>query len=108
MIERHYKYLKMVKIEELPERYMEVAQVIGVENMVRLAEKFPGVPLYFKQPDKILFQAKRDYILDNFTGSNRRELALDTGLPLATVYKIIQDDLDAVNEVPTWKQETLI
>lgn len=105
MNERHLNYLEFLTIEALPERYQEVALAIGIEAMVKLAEAFPGVPIYMKQPDKILFPAKRAYILAKFTGANHRRLALETGLPLATVYDILKDERE---EKHGWKQEALI
>lgn len=105
MSDQHAKYLEYLQVEELPERYQEVALVIGKEAMVKLAVAFPGVPLYFKHVDKILYPAKRAYILDKFTGANHRRLALETGLPLATVYDLIKDDRE---EKQGWKQEALI
>lgn len=105
MSDTHAKYLDYLQIEELPERYQEVALCIGTEAMVKLAEAFPGVPIYLKQADKILYPAKRAYVLDKFTGANHRRLALDTGLPLATVYDILKADREGKN---AWKQDVLI
>lgn len=99
------KYLEYLNVEDLPERYQEVAQVIGKEAMIKLAIAFPGVPLYFKHVDKILFPAKRAYILDKFTGANHRRLALDTGLPLCTVYDFLKADRE---EKHGWKQDSLV
>jgi Mor family transcriptional regulator len=101
----HTKYMEHLRIEDLPERYQEVALAIGIEAMIKLAEAFPGVPIYMKQPDRILLPAKRAYVLDKFTGANHRRLALETGLPLATVYDILKEERE---EKQGWKQETLI
>lgn len=101
----HYtKLLEYIVIEELPEHYQNVAEVIGAEAMLKLAEAFPGVPLYFKHPDKILFNAKKKKVLKEFTGANHRRLALEVRLPLATVYEIIKGDREAKG----WKQEGLL
>ncbi len=105
MNDQNRKFLEYLQLEALPERYQEVADVIGLEGLVRLAEAFPGVPIYLKQPDKILYPAKRAYILDTFSGANHRRLALETGLPLATVYEILKSDRE---EKHGWKQEALI
>ena len=105
MNERHLKYIEYVNVEALPEHYQDVAGAIGVEGMVRLAEAFPCVPIYLKRADKILYQAKRAYILAKFTGANHRRLALDTGLSLDAVYCIIREDRE---EKQGWKQEVLV
>ncbi len=105
MNEQNAKYLEYLQIDQLPERYQEVANVIGAEAMVKLAEAFPGVPIYLKKADRILYPAKRAYVLDKFTGANHRRLALDTGLPLPTIYEILKADRE---EKHGWKQEELI
>jgi Mor family transcriptional regulator len=104
MNDRYTKLLEYIDIEELPEHYQNVAEIIGAEAMLKLAVAFPGVPLYFKHPDRILFTAKKKKVLKEFTGANHRRLALDTGLPLATVYEIIKGD----RETKGWKQEGLL
>jgi Mor family transcriptional regulator len=105
MSDQHMKFLEYLQIEELPERYQEVALAIGVEAMVKLALAFPGVPIYLKKADSILFPAKRAYVLDKFTGANHRRLALETGLSLSTVYDLLKAGCE---EKQGWKQETLI
>lgn len=105
MNERHLKYLEYLDIETLPEHYQDVANAIGVEGMVRLAEAFPCVPIYLKRPDKILLQAKRAYVLAKFTGNNHRRLALETSLALNTIYDILKKDQE---EKHGWKQEVLL
>lgn len=101
----HTKYLEYLQIEQLPEHYQDVVAVIGIAATVRLAEAFPGVPLYFKAVGRLLYPAKRAYIIANFSGGNHRRLALDTGLPLPTVYEILKADREGKNG---WKQEELI
>ena len=101
----HTKYLEYLQVEQLPEHYQDVVAVIGIDATVKLAEAFPGVPLYFKHVGRLLYPAKRAYIVDNFSGANHRRLALDTGLPLATVYDILKADSEGKN---AWKQEELL
>jgi len=105
MNDQHAKYLGYLQVEELPEHYQDVVAVIGIDATVKLAEAFPGVPLYFKQVTRLLFPAKKAYILDKSTGANQRRLALDTGLPLASVYEILKADHE---EKHAWKQDTLV
>lgn len=83
------KYLKYVRIADLPEHYQDCVKAIGIVATFKLCEAFPGIPLYFKNIEKLLYPAKSAYIVDNFTGDNHRKLSIDTGLPLATVYEIL-------------------
>lgn len=99
------KLIPYINIEELPEHYQDTAAAIGIEAMLKLCQAFPGVPLYFKHVDKLLFPAKRAYVLEHFTGGNHRRLALEMNLPLATVYEMLKADRE---EKQGWKQESLI
>ena len=78
-------------IEELPDQYQEAIRVIGLEATLKLCEAFPGVPLYFKAPHRLLLPAKKRYVKKHFDGRNHRKLALTTGLPLATIYEILTE-----------------
>lgn len=88
------KYLKYVRINDLPEHYQDAIKAVGIVATFKLCEAFPGIPLYFKNIEKLLFPAKSAYIIDNFTGDNHRRLAIDTRLPLATVYDILKTHKD--------------
>ena len=83
------KYLKYVRIADLPDHYQETINAIGIIATFKLCEAFPGIPLYFKNIEKLLYPAKQAYIINEFTGDNHRKLAIDTSLPLATVYEIL-------------------
>ena len=58
MSESHEKYLEYLQVEALPEHYQDVVAVIGIDATVKLAQAFPGVPLYFKHVDRLLLPAK--------------------------------------------------
>lgn len=105
MNDQHEKYLEYLQVEALPEHYQDVVAVIGIDATVKLAQAFPGVPLYFKHVDRLLLPAKKAYILAKSTGANQRRLALETGLPLSSVYEILKADHE---EKHGWKQESLV
>ena len=94
-MENKMKYLEHLRIEDLPEHYQEVIGLIGLEATLKLAETYPGVPLYFAQVRILLLPAKKAYIRANFTGANHRRLALDTGLRLAAIYEILAEKKEA-------------
>jgi Mor family transcriptional regulator len=88
------KYLKYVRINDLPEHYQDAIKAVGIMATFKLCEAFPGIPLYFKNIEKLLHPAKTAYIIDNFTGDNHRRLAIDTKLPVATVYEVLKKHRD--------------
>lgn len=84
------EWLKLLNIEHLPEHYQDVAEVIGLENTIKLAEKLHGAPIYFKNPEKLFLPVKVRYIRENFNGCNHRRLALATGLTERYVYQVLE------------------
>jgi len=59
------------------------------------------VPLYFKAAHRLLYPAKRAYIQHAYKTAdaahpfNHRKIALETGIPLAQVYAILDEGREA-------------
>lgn len=85
------EWLQEIDISELPEQYQEMAELIGLENTIKLIEHFGKTTVYFLSLDRFIREKKRQYILRNFKGSNHRELARITGYSLVWVYEILRD-----------------
>lgn len=86
------EWLKEIKIEELPRQYQEMAEIIGLEATIKLAEYFGKTGFYFVSLDGVISAKKREYIAKNFNGSNHREMARATDYSLVWVYKIIEEN----------------
>lgn len=67
--------LPHVTVEELPESYQAVAQIIGIQNAIRLSDALGGLNYYFPQAEKMLRAKRNELIRGEFTGSNYKELA---------------------------------
>lgn len=77
-------------IDELPESYQAVAEIVGVENALRLAQHLGGLSYYYPRLDSLL-RAKRDAkIRVEFTGANHRELARKYNLTESWIRIIVQ------------------
>lgn len=87
-------WLDEIKIEELPEKYQEMACIIGIENTIRLAEHFGKEGFYFTGIEKVIVKKKEDFIIKNFNGINHRELAKATGYSERWVYEILKSGRD--------------
>ena len=85
------KYIDLLKVEDLPGFYQMVIETIGLEATIKLASKCKGRPIYLMDPNRLLLPAKKAYIRKNFTGGNHYQLAFDTDLSLAEVYKVLAD-----------------
>lgn len=77
-------------IDELPESYQPVAQIVGIENALKLSRHLGGLYFYYPQLDSLL-RAKRDEcIRKEFTGTNHRELARKYNLTESWIRQIVQ------------------
>lgn len=84
-------WVEDIEIEDLPESYREMAELIGVENTIKLAMHYYKQGFYFKSLDEPIMKKKEEYIKKNFDGRNHRELARATGLSERWVYEILKN-----------------
>ena len=68
-------WLKQVRPQDLPEVYQEMAEVIGVEATVQLAQTFTGNSVYFPKLERALLGLRNQVILREFDGANIKQLA---------------------------------
>jgi len=77
-------------VDCLPESYQAVAEIIGIENALKLADHLGGLYFYYPQLDSLL-RAKRDErIQKEFTGTNHRDLARKYNLTESWIRTIVQ------------------
>ena len=85
-----------ITIDQLPEDYQIIANAIGLEATIALAEALPSVYIYLKSPGKLFKPAKVEYVLDRYANAgpdapfNHRRVALETGLSIREVYDIVE------------------
>lgn len=87
-------WLNDITAKDLPEQYHEMVALIGVENTLKLAEKFPKQPFYFIGLEVVIEKKKKEYIRKKFDGSNHKELARATGYSERWVYEILKGEKD--------------
>jgi len=79
-----------ISVECLPESYQTIAELIGVQNALKLAAHLGGLTFYYPVLDSLV-RAKRDErIKQEFNGANHRELARKYGLTESWVRAIVQ------------------
>lgn len=77
-------------VDNLPESYQQIAEIVGIENALKLADHLGGLYFYYPQLDSLL-RAKRDErIQKEFTGNNHRELARKYNLSESWIRNIVQ------------------
>lgn len=87
-------WIAEIKIEDLPDSYRSIAEIVGIENTVKLSQFLGGLPFYFPKIDSFIKDKKESYIRKNFNGSNHRELAMATNYSERWVYEILKNEKD--------------
>lgn len=87
-------WLDNLKTEDLPDKYREMANIVGIENTIKLAEHFGKDGFYFKSIEKLITKKKEEYIRNNFCGDNHPELAKATGYSTRWIYEVLKDVKD--------------
>lgn len=82
---------KLITTDDLPEAYQAVVELIGLENTMKLAEKFHGRPIYLANPDKLFLPAKQRYFEKHFNKNNHLSLSVVTGLSVRYIYKLAEE-----------------
>lgn len=77
-------------IEEFPESYQPVAEIVGVEGALRLAQHLGGLSFYYPRLDSLLRDKRDAQIRAEFTGCNHRDLARKYKLTESWIREIVQ------------------
>lgn len=81
--------MKQTDIADVPETYRPIANIIGINNLVKICQYCNGDELYFPMADTILRNARNRNIKISYTGSNTKELALKYNLTKKQIMNIV-------------------
>lgn len=79
-----------MSVECLPESYQAVAEIVGIENALKLSQHLGGLYFYYPQLDSLLRKKRDERIQNEFNGCNHRELARKYGLTESWIRTIVQ------------------
>jgi len=85
------KWLNEIRSEELPEPYMTIAGIIGIENTLKLASKLGGESLYLPRLTTIRRRIRDRQIQEGYTGYNMRSLAKKYKISVRRVQQLVKD-----------------
>lgn len=88
------EWLKDIRMEDLPESYREMAELIGLEHTITLAQHYNKQGFYFSGIDALISAKKREFILRH-RGRPARELARLTGWSERQVYNVLEEERDS-------------
>ena len=87
------KLLKELRVEDLQEQHQEFAEVLGMDNLLRLSERFGVTSIYVPQKRELIKLKIFGLIRQEYDGTNIKELAKKYGLSESTVYNVLRDML---------------
>lgn len=79
-------------IEDIGERYREVASLIGIRNFVLLSNYARGDELYFPKAESVVGPARNRRIKKEYNGYNGKELADRYNLTVKQIQNIMKDE----------------
>lgn len=92
--------LNNLTIEDLIEPYKTIAELIGMDAVVILAQHFGGSQVYFQQIDTVVDSLKERLIRQEFNGYNYEELARKYQCSTRWVRKLVSDIEQKVRNRP--------
>ncbi len=95
--------IEELTLDDLPDSQREIAEVIGIDNLLKLSDNFAGNSLYINQRKELEKEMVYRRILQEFDGGNVTELTQRYGVSRATVYKIVKEQREEL--VKKRKQE---
>lgn len=85
------KWQSDISIDELPEPYKSMAELIGIDNTLTLAGKMGGSNIYIPKIETLYRGIRDKKIFDEFTGSNYAALSKKYGITERRVRNIVKE-----------------
>lgn len=91
-------WIKGITADMLPGIYRQIAERIGVEPTLQVADLVQGTSShYFPKLDDLMAEVRNKQIIAEFNGRNHRHLALKYGLTERWIYEIVKPKQDAMD-----------
>lgn len=92
--------LEEMTLDDLQEQHRQYAEIIGVENLLKLADEFGGTSIYIPQRRELMKNWVYNAIYREFDGSNVDQLVNKYGVSKSTIYKIVGDKIGRAGQLP--------
>lgn len=79
-------------IEMIPEQYRPLAEIVGVQQLLALAEQYGGANIYVPKVEALTRATRDRLIREQYNGYNTEKLAQDFGLTVRWVQEICKDE----------------
>lgn len=104
---RHNELLKELCIDNLQEQHKGIAEIIGIDALIKLSDYYGGTQIYVPQTFELLKELKYKKISEEFDGNNIQQLAIKYKVSESTVYRIVRDRIAEIKRAPFEGQITL-
>lgn len=85
--------LKTLTADDLQEQHREFAEVVGMDNLIKLSRHFGGTSIYIPQKRELVKLKVYELIKNEYNGTNIKELAKKYDVSESTVYNVVRDIL---------------
>ena len=95
--------LDALTYEDLQEQHKSIALAVGMDGLKKLTDVFGGTAVYVPQKRELVKNKVYSMILNDYDGTNIRELAVTYGVSESTVYNIVRDKIvkgSAKHQIP--------
>lgn len=92
-VNTNIKIANDIVLNDLQEQHRELAEIVGIENLIALSNHFGGMQLYIPQTDKLIKNAKYKAIIEEFDGFNIKKLAKKYYVSESTVYRLVRSQI---------------
>lgn len=93
MMKSDRQILESLTIGDLQEQHREIAEAVGMEGLIRLTDVFGGSSIYIPQKKELVKNRVYGMILEEYDGTNIKELAVRYHVCESTVYNIVRDKI---------------
>lgn len=97
-----------VTLDDLQEQHRQYAEIIGVENLIALAEEFGGTPFYIPSTKELLKNTVYGAMMDEYDGTNIKKLAVKYGVSVSTAYKVLERKIQKHKANPFEKEQVTL
>lgn len=81
--------LALTKVNDLPDSMQPVAELIGMDNLLKLSKYVSGSEIYIPIPETLVRKARNAKILEEYNGYNAKVLAKKYGITEDMIKKIV-------------------
>lgn len=86
------EWMKEITIDDLDEKNREIADVIGIDNLLKFLECFGGTRLYINKLHDVTNVSRNRKIKQEYNGYNLKQLVKKYGLASESIRRIIRNE----------------